>query len=93
MVFNKDLINNYIQYGQVLKAIKPLNMYVIEDMVALGNAVQNLTPKQQALALATKGLTQAEIAQVLASNQVSESDIKQALADTALITQKKQLTK
>ena len=93
MVFNKDLINNYIQYGQVLKAIKPLNMYIIEDMVALGNAVQNLTPKQQALALATKGLTQAEIAQVLTSNQVAEAEIQQALADTALITQKKQLTK
>ena len=93
MVFNKDLINNYIQYGQVLKAIKPLNMYIIEDMVALGNAVQNLTPKQQALALATKGLTHAEIAQVLTSNQVAEAEIQQALADTALITQKKQLTK
>ncbi len=93
MVFNKDLINNYIQYGQALKAIKPLNMYIIEDMVALGNAVQNLTPKQQALALATKGLTQAEIAQVLTSNQVAEAEIQQALADTSLITQKKQLTK
>lgn len=93
MVFNKDLINNYIQYGQALKAIKPLNMYIIEDMVTLGNAVQNLTPKQQALALATKGLTQAEIAQVLASNQVAETEIQQVFADTALITQKKQLTK
>ena len=93
MVFNKDLINNYIQYGQVLKAIKPLNMYIIEDMVALGNAVQNLTPKQQALALATKGLTQTEIAQVLASNQIAEAEIQQVIADTALITQKKQLTK
>ena len=93
MVFNKDLINNYIQYGQALKAIKPLNMYIIKDMVTLGNAVQNLTPKQQALALATKGLTQAEIARVLTSNQVAEAEIQQVLADTALITQKKQLTK
>ena len=92
MVFNKDVINGYIQYGQVLNAIKPLNMSIIEDMQALGNAVSNLTPKQQALALATKGLTQDQIAEVLASNQVDKKQIQQALSATALISRKKELT-
>lgn len=93
MVFNKDVLNGYIQYGQVLNAIKPLNMSIIEDMQALGNAVSNLTPKQQALALATKGLTQDQIAEVLASNQVEKKQIQQALSATALISRKKELTK
>lgn len=92
MVFNKGILNGYIQYGQVLNAIKPLNMSIIEDMQALGKAVSNLTPKQQALALATKGLTQDQIAEVLASNQVEEKQIQQALSATVLISRKKELT-
>ena len=93
MVFNKDLINNYIQYGQSLKTLRNMSIDVTASIDGLGKAVSNLAPKQQVLALSTRGLNQEQIKQVMLSNEITEEEIQQALADTALITQKKQLTK
>lgn len=93
MVFNKDLINNYIQYGQSLNVLRNMSIDATANIDGLGKAVSNLAPKQQVLALATRGLNQEQIKQVMLSNEITEEEIRQALADTALITQKKQLTK
>lgn len=93
MVFNKDSINSYIQYGQSLNVLRNMSIDATANIDGLGKAVSNLAPKQQVLALATRGLNQEQIKQVMLSNEITEEEIQQALASTALITRKKQLTK
>lgn len=93
MVFNKELRNSYVQYGQSLAVLKNMSIDTTANIDGLGKAVSNLAPKQQVLALATRGLNQEQIKQVMLNNEITEEEIQQALADTALITQKKQLTK
>lgn len=92
MVFNKSNWQSWIQYEQVLSAIRPLNMQVIEDMQSLGKAVSILDYNQQAMALSTKGLTHAQIDQVMASNGVAEADRRQALAALTNKSAREQLT-
>lgn len=93
MVFNADIRNNFIQYGQSLQSLNLITGSLSGQTELLAKAVQNLTPKQQALALATKGVSQAQIAEVLAVNQVEKEQVQQVLLDTAIIQKKKELTK
>lgn len=93
MVFSSDIRNGFIQYGQTLKSLKLLTGDLDGQTQLLAATVQNLTPKQQALALATRGVNQAQIAEVLSLNNVEKKQTQQILFDTALITKKKQLTK
>lgn len=91
-VFNSDIRNNYIQYGQTLISLKSITGDLTKQSVLLALTVQNLTPKQQALALATKGVNQAQIAEILSLNGIEEKQIQQVLLDTAIIQKKKELT-
>lgn len=91
-MFNSDIRNNFIQYGQSLASLRVITGDVTGQTELLALTVQNLTPKQQALALATKGVSQAQIAEALALNQVSEEEIEQSLLATSLIAKKKELT-
>ena len=92
MVFNSDIRNNYIQYGQTLKSLQSITGDLTDKSVLLALTVQNLTPKQQALALATKGVNQAQIAEILSLNGIEEKQIQQILLNTAIIQKKKELT-
>lgn len=91
-MFNSDIKNNYIQYGQTLKSLKSITGDLTDKSALLALTVQNLTPKQQALALATKGVNQAQIAEILSLNGIEEKQIQQILLDTAIIQKKKELT-
>ena len=71
-MFNSDIKNNYIQYGQTLKSLKSITGDLTDKSALLALTVQNLTPKQQALALATKGVNQAQIAEILSLNGIEE---------------------
>ena len=91
-MFNSDIKNNYIQYGQTLKSLKSITGDLTDKSALLALTVQNLTPKQQALTLATKGINQAQIAEILSLNGIEEKQIQQVLLDTAIIQKKKELT-
>lgn len=91
-MFSSDIRNGFKQYGQTLKSLKLLTGDLNGQTELLATTVQNLTPKQQALALATRGVNQAQIAEVLSLNNVEEKQAQQVLFDTAIIQKKKHLT-
>ena len=45
-MFNSDIKNNYIEYGQTLKSLKSITGDLTDKSVLLALTVQNLTPKQ-----------------------------------------------
>lgn len=92
MVFNSDIRNNFVQYGQSLSMLKNITGDVATQTDVYAKAVSLLTPKQQALALATQNLTIAQIAEVMKHNELTEVQIAEALSSAHLINKKKELS-